>query len=78
MKAIRNISLILLCGLLTVAVTSCKKEKKTDNIITKIKPQAAPSDKPQQLSDFEYKNKWNGWATSTLLPFNAMLTRGCL
>jgi len=30
MKAIRNISLILLCGLLTVAVTSCKKEKKTE------------------------------------------------
>ena len=62
MKAIRNISLILLCGLLTVAVTSCKKEKKTDNIITKIKPQAAPSDKPQQLSDFEYKKQveWLG------------------
>ncbi|PIK21409.1 DUF4738 domain-containing protein [Prevotella intermedia] len=62
MKAIRNISLILLCGLLTLAVTSCKKEKKTDNIITKIKPQAEPSDKPQQLSDFEYKKQveWLG------------------
>ncbi|WP_314663505.1 DUF4738 domain-containing protein [Prevotella aurantiaca] len=62
MKAIRNTSLFLLCGLLTVAVVSCKKEKKSDNIITKIKPQAVPSHNPQQLADFEYKKQveWLG------------------
>ena len=62
MKVIKNTSLLLLCGLLSMSVVSCKKEKKTDNIITKIKPKTVSSRGPQQLSNFEYKKQveWLG------------------
>ena len=62
MKIRRNTSLLLLCGLLLMSAASCKKEKKTDNIITKIRPQTVSSHEPQQLSDFEYKKQveWLG------------------
>ena len=62
MKVIKNPSLLLLCGLLSMSVVSCKKEKKTDNIITKIKPKTVSSRGPQQLSNFEYKKQveWLG------------------
>lgn len=45
-----------------MSVVSCKKEKKTDNIITKIKPKTVSSRGPQQLSNFEYKKQveWLG------------------
>ena len=54
--------MLLLCGLLLMSAASCKKEKKTDNIITKIRPQTVSSHEPQQLSDFEYKKQveWLG------------------
>ncbi len=45
-----------------MSVVSCKKEKKTDNIITKIKPKTVSSRGPQQLSNFEDKKQveWLG------------------
>lgn len=58
----RNILPTLFLGILALMFFSCKKEKQTDVIITKIAPKPQVSYKPQQLSNFEYKKdiEWMG------------------
>ncbi|WP_077196494.1 DUF4738 domain-containing protein [Prevotella ihumii] len=53
---------ILLIFLFCLGITSCKKEKKTDTIITKITPKPKISNKPQQQTDFKYHKvvEWIG------------------
>ena len=51
------ILLLLLFGMITVTFSSCKKEKKNDDIITKISPKPQISHSPQQLTDFSYKKE---------------------
>ena len=62
MKVSRNIVVILMLGVISVVITSCKEEKKSDNIITKIKPKPKASHQPQQLSNFKYQKniEWLG------------------
>ena len=51
------ILLLLLFGMITVTFSSCIKEKKSDDIITKISPKPQISHSPQQLTDFSYKKE---------------------
>ncbi len=57
------IPLLLLCVTLLCA-GSCKEEKKSNDIITKIAPRKKPPRGPQKLSDFKYERQVD-WLGST-------------
>ena len=53
---------LLVMGLMLIGISSCKEEKKSNDIITKIVPKPKVPSGPQRLSDFLYekKVKWLG------------------
>ncbi len=59
----QSLSLVVLLGMLTVGICSCKKEQKeTKDIITKIAPKPKAPSGPQQMSNHNYKKsiEWLG------------------
>ncbi len=59
----QSLSLVVLLGMLTVGICSCKKEQKeTKDIITKIAPKPKTPSGPQQMSNYDYKKsiEWLG------------------
>ena len=52
----------LLMGVALLCCSACKKERKTNDIITKIAPKPKTPRNPQSLSDFKYEKKvqWMG------------------
>ena len=58
----RRMFQLLVMGLMLIGISSCKEEKKSNDIITKIVPKPKVPSGPQRLSDFLYekKVKWLG------------------
>lgn len=58
----KNLITILIVALALCSVAACKKEKKSNDIITKIAPRPKVPTGPKSLSDFKYEKKveWVG------------------
>ena len=51
----RRMFQLLVMGLMLIGISSCKEEKKSNDIITKIVPKPKVPSGPQRLSDFLYE-----------------------